>query len=77
MSALGFELVPGQHAIIPVMLGDAMLASNMADKLLAKGIYVIGFSFPVGVGSWAMPLPLILPGRFFITFMLKSYSKPL
>ena len=36
-----------QHAIIPVMLGDAMLANNMADKLLAKGIYVIGFSFPV------------------------------
>ena len=47
MSALGFDLVPGQHAIIPVMLGDAMLASNMADKLLAEGIYVIGFSFPV------------------------------
>ncbi len=47
MSALGFDLVPGQHAIIPVMLGDAMLASNLADKLLAEGIYVIGFSFPV------------------------------
>ena len=47
MSALGFDLVAGQHAIIPVMLGDAMLASNMADKLLAEGIYVIGFSFPV------------------------------
>lgn len=47
MSALGFDLVPGHHAIIPVMLGDAMLASNMADKLLVEGIYVIGFSFPV------------------------------
>jgi glycine C-acetyltransferase len=47
MTALGFNLIPGQHAIIPVMLGDAKLASDMADKLLAEGIYVIGFSFPV------------------------------
>jgi glycine C-acetyltransferase len=47
MSALGFDLVPGQHPIIPVMLGDAGLATRMADALLAEGIYVIGFSFPV------------------------------
>ncbi len=47
MTALGFKLVPGQHPIIPVMLGDAKLASDMADKLLEEGIYVIGFSFPV------------------------------
>jgi len=47
MTALGFKLVPGQHPIIPVMLGDAKLASDMADKLLLEGIYVIGFSFPV------------------------------
>ena len=47
MSALGFELVPGEHPIIPVMLGDASLASNFADKMLQEGIYVIGFSFPV------------------------------
>jgi glycine C-acetyltransferase len=47
MNALGFTVVPGEHPIIPVMLGDARLASNMAEKLLAKGIYVIGFSFPV------------------------------
>jgi glycine C-acetyltransferase len=47
MTALGFNLVAGQHPIIPVMLGDAKLASDMADKLLAEGIYVIGFSFPV------------------------------
>ena len=46
MSKAGFELLPGDHAIIPVMLGDAKLASTMADKLLEKGIYVIGFSFP-------------------------------
>jgi glycine C-acetyltransferase len=43
----GFKIKPGQHPILPVMLGDAALASKMADKLLEKGIYVIGFSFPV------------------------------
>ena len=47
MSRLGFDLVPGQHAIVPVMLGDAQLASRMADALLEEGIYVVGFSFPV------------------------------
>ena len=47
MSSLGFDLVPGEHPIIPVMLGDASLASNMSDELLKEGIYVIGFSFPV------------------------------
>ena len=47
MAALGFELVPGEHPIIPVMLGDAALATRMADALLAEGVYVIGFSYPV------------------------------
>ena len=47
MTALGFTLAGKDHAIIPVMLGDAKLASSMADKLLKEGIYVIGFSFPV------------------------------
>ena len=47
MEALGFTLVPGEHPIIPVMLGDARLASDMAERLLGRGIYVIGFSFPV------------------------------
>lgn len=47
MEAAGFTLSGKDHAIIPVMLGDAKLASDMADKLLEKGIYVIGFSFPV------------------------------
>jgi len=47
MSAAGFTLVPGQHPIVPVMLGDAALATRMADALLAKGIYVVGFSYPV------------------------------
>ena len=47
MSELGFEILPGEHPIVPVMLGDAKLAGNMADALLKEGIYVIGFSFPV------------------------------
>ena len=47
MQALGFDLVPGSHPIIPVMLGDAKLASTFADELLKEGVYVIGFSFPV------------------------------
>jgi len=47
MSAAGFTLVPGQHPIIPVLLGDAQLAGRMAEALLAEGIYVIGFSYPV------------------------------
>lgn len=47
MEAAGFTLKPGEHAIIPVMLGDAKLAQDMASKLLDEGIYVIGFFFPV------------------------------
>ena len=43
----GFTLLPGEHPIIPVMLGDAALAAKMADSLLKKGVYVIGFSYPV------------------------------
>jgi glycine C-acetyltransferase len=47
LTALGFTLVPGDHPIIPVMLGEAALATRMADRLLAEGIYVVGFSYPV------------------------------
>ena len=47
MEKLGFALLPGSHPIIPVMLGDAKLATAMADALLAEGIYVVGFSYPV------------------------------
>jgi len=47
MSQLGFELVPGEHPIIPVMLGDAKIAAEMADKLLEESVYVVGFSYPV------------------------------
>jgi len=47
MSAAGFDLKPGEHPIIPVMLGDAALATRMADALLERGVYVVGFSYPV------------------------------
>ena len=47
LSALGFNVRPGEHPIVPIMLGDARLAADMADKMLRKGVYVIGFSFPV------------------------------
>ena len=47
LTALGFTLVPSPHPIIPVMLGDATVAANMADRLLREGIYVVGFSYPV------------------------------
>jgi glycine C-acetyltransferase len=47
MTEAGFDLLPGEHPIIPVMIGDAAEASRMADLLLAQGIYVIGFSYPV------------------------------
>ena len=47
MTERGFNLKLGEHPIIPVMLGDARLATTMADKLLQRGVYVVGFSFPV------------------------------
>jgi len=47
ISETGFDVLPGEHPIVPIMLGDATLATRMADDLLKKGIYVIGFSFPV------------------------------
>jgi glycine C-acetyltransferase len=47
MTAAGFDLRPGQHPIVPIMLGDEVLAHRMADAMLEEGIYVIGFSFPV------------------------------
>ncbi len=47
MEANGFTLAGADHPIVPVMLGDAKVASEMADALLKEGVYVIGFSFPV------------------------------
>jgi glycine C-acetyltransferase len=47
MAERGFRIPPGEHPIVPIMLGDAALAGRMADRLLEKGVYVIGFSYPV------------------------------
>ena len=47
MTEAGFTLAPGEHPIIPIMLGDAVLAQRMAARMLEEGIYVVGFSFPV------------------------------
>jgi glycine C-acetyltransferase len=47
MTEAGFDILPGTHPIVPIMLGDAVLAQTMAAKMLEKGIYVIGFCFPV------------------------------
>ena len=47
MTAAGFDIKPGEHAIVPIMLYDAVMSQKMADALLEKGIYVIGFYFPV------------------------------
>ncbi|HKR70395.1 MAG TPA: glycine C-acetyltransferase [Streptosporangiaceae bacterium] len=47
MTGLGFDILPGDHPIVPVMIGDAAKAAKLADLLLGKGIYVIGFSYPV------------------------------
>lgn len=47
MNALGFTIQPGNHAIVPVMLGDAVLAQQFAEKLLEEGIYAVGFFYPV------------------------------
>lgn len=47
IGALGFNLVPGEHPIIPVMLGDAKLAQDFAQQMLSHGVYVIGFCYPV------------------------------
>jgi glycine C-acetyltransferase len=47
MTKAGFNIVPGEHPITPIMLGDAALATRFADAMLLKGVYVIGFSYPV------------------------------
>ena len=47
MTSRGFDILPGDHPIVPIMIGDAAQATRMADLLLDKGVYVIGFSYPV------------------------------
>ena len=47
MTAIGFDIPPGEHPIVPVMLGDAVLVTKMAGRLSEKRVYVVGFSYPV------------------------------
>jgi glycine C-acetyltransferase len=47
LSEIGLEILPGEHPIVPVMFGDAVLAARVADAMLRKGVYVVGFSYPV------------------------------
>lgn len=47
MTKAGFDILPGEHPIVPIMFGDAALATQFADRMLAKGVYVIAFSYPV------------------------------
>ena len=47
MTDLGLEIIPGEHPIVPVMIGDATRAGRLAEYLLERGVYVIGFSYPV------------------------------
>ena len=58
----GFELKPGSHPIVPIMLFDAALASEMAQKMLQRGIFVVGFSYPVR-GPTLQPAPSPCWGR--------------
>ena len=46
-TAAGFDLLPGEHPIVPVMFGDAVVASRVAEELFARGVYAVAFSFPV------------------------------
>jgi glycine C-acetyltransferase len=47
ITQVGFDVVPGEHPIVPIMLGEASLAGRFAEAMLARGVYVIGFSYPV------------------------------
>ena len=47
MSELGFDILPGDHPIVPVMIGDAELAGRLAEALMRRGVYAVAFSYPV------------------------------
>jgi glycine C-acetyltransferase len=47
MSGVGFTILPGTHPIVPIMLGEATLAQRLAEAMLARGVYVVGFFYPV------------------------------
>ena len=47
MTELGFDILPGEHPIVPVMVGDAVRAARLAEGLIGHGVYAVGFSYPV------------------------------
>ncbi len=77
LEALGFDLLPGEHPIIPVMLGDAVLAQEMAAKLFDEGVYVAGFFFPVVPQGAARIRTQMNAGltRGDLEFALKAFDK--
>ena len=79
MTALGFSILPGGHPIVPIMIGDAARATQMADALLKKGIYVIGFSYPVVPQGKARIRVQISAGhtRADLEFAVKSFKEVL
>jgi len=74
---LGFEIIEGEHPIVPIMLGDAVLSQKMADRLLEKGVYVIGFYFPVVPKGQARIRTQISAGhsREDLDFALKAFKE--
>jgi glycine C-acetyltransferase len=77
MTDAGFQIVPGVHPIVPIMLGDAVLAVRMAEMLLAEGIYVIGFSYPVvphGKARIRTQVSAVHSGED-LEFAVKAFSK--
>jgi glycine C-acetyltransferase len=77
MEKLGFTVLPGTHPIVPVMLGEAALASRFADAMLDKGVYVIGFSYPVVPQGKARIRTQISAAhtREELTFALESFAQ--
>jgi glycine C-acetyltransferase len=77
MARLGFNILPGTHPICPVMLGDAALATRFADAMLAEGVYVIGFSYPVVPKDKARIRTQISAAhsRDELTFAIEKFSK--
>ena len=76
MTKLGFNVLPGSHPIVPIMLGDAALASRFADAMLTRGVYVIGFSYPVVPQGKARIRTQISAGhrREDLTFALEQFA---
>ncbi len=76
MTRRGFQILPGEHPIAPVMLGDAVLAGRMAEKMLEQGVYVVGFSYPVVPQGKPASAPRSPPGTRELTWSRGSRPSP-